>query len=478
MTCRTMQAVVASRFKSDCLWWKGEYIGYSEDEFFKKRKSLLYWYRFCGACLTEIDFGSGKRRDLASQNLTRVLHILISQPPPVSHLGLMMDPSVNTDDNREKFYFQLANFLHCIQSTLEHISLDFNEEVYNPPLQAELPCLISVSMYFKDMGLVRKAVGLLRSFARESSQLSMVCLYCNSIEPDDVVSIPPAPLPQEMLQVISELVLDSLTLCYFQLPQHFCMSIMSQSDLEDLHLINCSGESKGLKLLLSKPNVVYRLENWREFSSEDVQILLQCPHLKTLSVNIKISTGLLSSSTENLPRFKALSELRLTFLDWSPSQESEEWLVYEVCNCYSLRKLELCYRYSSGALCEEGLQASSIKQLLILQRHTLECLQVCMGRPLNQSSAHVITDLLGVVRKKTLKLKKLKIRVGVKEDKSERLLEQLSKAVCETEQAIEGLMIIIGGEEISVDEDLIWDERFAALQLPLRNGMGLIISSS
>ena len=109
MTCRTMQAVVASRFNTDRPFWCGP------DE---TNASPFHWYRVCSSSLTSIVFRGDKIPD--DDAFIHILHILISRPPPVRSLDLRI---ISYEGIPRGVFSNLVLFLQCIRTTLTNLEM-------------------------------------------------------------------------------------------------------------------------------------------------------------------------------------------------------------------------------------------------------------------------------------------------------------------------------------------------------------------
>ena len=436
MTCRTMQAVVASRIKTDRDWWP--------TETFKTPPSLFHWYRICGSSLTNVCFTSDKTPcyEVSIEVLNRVLHILISNPPPVRTL----DISVFSCYVPREMHASLSLFLQCIQTTLEEINFSCSAKLFNCLVQTRLPRLVSVSMNFEFCEIrweVRSVRDLLCHFARESHNFSRLSVRIHNDE-DMFFRTVRSELPRELGKVTKELALRSLSLENCYLSMNTVGSLICSPALEDVQLHSCRGESHALKVLLLRPNLVSRISLWPYLSTRDIENMSKCTRLNYLSMSLP--NGLVRDVAKYLPRFKVLSELFISTL--SLSVISEELLLSALSGCKSIQKIHLCLGYR--------IKHSYIKRLLISQRSTLEALQVSVQTYLGFGRTHEaeITELFDVVRVNNQKLRRFDLCTGLKIDPLNFLRQELREAIDMTEQAVDGLKIVIRWNKSVMNSDL------------------------
>ena len=253
-------------------------------------------------------------------------------------------------------------------------------------------------------------------------------------------------LPHEISELTDDLALESLSLCRCGISEKVIYSLISQLTLKDLQLQLCFVDSQVLKALLSKPSLVSRFGTWSCTStSADLVCMSQYTRLEYLS--IRILANVLPDLAKYLPRFRALSELRIDIqVREGLSTESEALLLSAICGCHSLRNIDFrIYQLESNFRWGQvyGLQPSSVVQVLISQSRTLQYLKVLIHKPLQQTYEHAITEVLRVVRTHNHKLRMFKLFTTLEDDKRKELTRQLRKAIGRTEREIEQLTIEI-----------------------------------
>ena len=319
--------------------------------------------RFCGSSLTEISFVAEEYYERANDRdhhaFAHILNILSSQRPQICSIHFCGLPFYFS-----RFHASLSLFLQCIQNTLEHITLGHSDELNNFLAQSNFPLLVSIELIYHPSDRIAGILQIIRHVARESPHFSRLSLsqLCNYV---DDTPLPPLNIPCELVQLMQELKLQSLHLDGCQIPLDALNSIISHPTLNDLQLRGCAGDSQGMKVLLGRPSLVSRVENWHGFTSEDLECLAGFTRLEHLF--IRLSTGLLPDVAEYLPRFQVLSDLTLTLLDEELSVEYEELLLSTIRRCHPLRRLGIFRASSVDDEHRKGLSAHSIKQLLISQ---------------------------------------------------------------------------------------------------------------
>ena len=468
-----MQEVVASHMKSDATWWKipVPFAYNTEVRRSKLVESILHWYQICRSSLTEISFGieddelprredelmslslsralkmvRGRISDPGNRALNCILKMLISQSPSVRslNLGILLFC-------KPPIYSNISSFLRCIQSTLKHITVYFSDEVFNCAILSNFPHLTSLEMIYHCHEASRMPE-LIRHFARKTRHFSNLhlehtCRYGH-------IYASPKDLPDELMHLIPELPLHSLVLKTCEISNNMFNCIISHPTLSDLQLKQCNW--KELTPLLENPNLVSRVENFQsanafvfleDFQSvflKDLEHLAKCPRLQHFSVKQDCMSQFVP---EYVSHFRALSELSISLPGQDGFEEVEALLVRSITDHHSLVKLELYIDKgdSSDDTWLKGLKISSIEQLLISQKDTLECLVVGMRRPYECVYERSITELLKLVRYNNPKLRKFRLMTGLERDQLRELLQKLRKEIDLTERVIEGLKIEIQG---------------------------------
>ena len=221
MTCRTMQAVVASRFKSDKPFWCEPNAKTRWP--FTIRSSLFHWYRVCSSSLTSIIFTENFIPDYNA--FIHILHILISGSPPTRSLDIVI---LSADDVPKGVFSNLVLFLQCIRTTLTNLEIEHSPKLFKHLKQSKLPRLESVSVAFirKDTRCVRD---LIYHFARESEHFSHLSIRMCYDNEERIKS----QLPHQIVKLMDDLALHSLSRQLRDSPK---------SD----HFLNFSTHAKGL----------------------------------------------------------------------------------------------------------------------------------------------------------------------------------------------------------------------------------------
>ena len=257
--------------------------------------------------------------------------ILVSQPPPLLSLDLLQI----TVSLPPQILSSISQFLDSAQTTLKRIIFDCRDELTDCLVNSKFPHLTSVKVFY-DPSEALSVQAILHHFKRGSSGFSRLALIQYPQPSDD--GLIPSQMSQELVQLTHELALDSLCLQNCQLPLHGLDCIVAQPTLRDLELVECAGDSQGLKALLSKPSLVSRVYKWSGFSSDDLMCLSQCTRLEYLS--FEMSNDLLSDVAKFLPSFKALVKVYIFFpielVGWNS-------LIIEcITNCHSIHEVVIC----------------------------------------------------------------------------------------------------------------------------------------
>ena len=165
-------------------------------------------------------------------------------------------------------------------------------------------------MVRRDVHAVRD---LFRHFGRESHYFSHLDIWYHGdkywLNPERQDH--PA-FPHELLEVMKELTIRSLSLYGCHLQSSALRSIALHPHLEDLQLQCCRWESGALKAVYLKPSLISSFRTWcmDGVSIEDVESLSQCTQLKCLDISNFFEDSV-PDLVSYLPQFSVLSELTL-----------------------------------------------------------------------------------------------------------------------------------------------------------------------